>query len=65
MDERFSGTWRLRSWENRDAAGAISHPVGREHRRTFAFPDAHRLQLSAPMEFGGRIVMACVTWRRA
>ncbi len=29
MDERFFGTWRLQSWENRDEAGAVSHPVGR------------------------------------
>ena len=139
MDERFVGTWRIVSWENRDKSGAIDHPVGREplgllhyapdgymfvqvmrgdraalstdalfggdvaeraaafsshvaysgrwqvsgnrmiHRlevssvpnwagsdqhRTFDFPDAGRLQLSAPMEFGGRTVMARVTWRR-
>ena len=139
MDERFFGTWRLQSWENRDEAGAVSHPVGRaplgllhyatdgymfvqimrgeraalstgalfgggaaeraeafsghvayagrwevrggtmihrlevcsvpnwagsEQHRTFEFPDPDRLQLSAPMEFGGHTVMARVTWAR-
>jgi hypothetical protein len=140
MDERFFGTWRILAWENEDAAGAITHPVGRdpvgllhyardgrmfvhimragraalstgalfgggeaeqaeafsghvayagrwevrgetmihrleiasvpnwtggEQHRSYEFLDADRLQLSAPMEFDGRTVMARVIWRRA
>ncbi|MCL5260823.1 MAG: lipocalin-like domain-containing protein [Gammaproteobacteria bacterium] len=28
--QRFTGTWKLVSWESRDAQGSISYPFGRE-----------------------------------
>ncbi len=140
MDERFLGSWRIVSWENRDDGDHVSHPVGRapkgllhyaadghmfvhimradraalftaalfgggiaeqgaafashvayagrwevhggdvihrleiasvpnwvggEQVRRFEFLDGDRLRLSAPMEFGGKTVMASVIWRRA
>ncbi len=140
MGERFHGTWRIVSWENREDDGVVSYPVGPapegllhyapdgymfvhimragrtplstdalfggdapEHAEAFAshvayagrwevrgdvmvhrleiasvpnwvggeqlrrveFLDGDRLRLSAPMAFGGKTVMASVTWRRA
>lgn len=63
----YSGRWEVRG-------GAMVHKLevcsvpnwqGSEQHRAFEFPDRNTLQLSAPMEFGGREWMARVTWRRA
>ncbi len=44
---------------------SVPNWAGSEQHRSFEFPDAGSLRLSAPMEFDGRTVMARVTWRRA
>lgn len=63
MDERFLGTWLMLSWENRDEAGEIGHPVGREplgllHYASDGYMFVHimradRAALSTDALFGG------------
>jgi len=63
----YAGSWELRGERmvHRLEIASVPNWVGGEQRRRFEFLPGNRLRLSAPMEFGGRTVMARVTWQRA
>ena len=62
----YAGRWAVRGGTmiHRLEVSSVPNWAGAEQRRDFHFPDADTLQLSAPMEFGGRTVMARVIWAR-
>jgi hypothetical protein len=62
----YAGQWEIRGDLMIHQLKVCSVPnwAGSEQQRSVEFPDTDRLQLSAPMEFGGRTVMARVTWMR-
>lgn len=62
----YAGRWAVQdqTMVHRLEVSSVPNWAGGEQRRTWEFVDVDRLQLSAPMEFGGRTVMARVTWQR-
>lgn len=63
----YAGHWEVRDdrMVHRLEIASVPNWAGGEQRRRFEFLDEGTLRLSAHMEFGGRTVMARVTWRRA
>ena len=63
----YAGRWAVSgdTMIHRLEIASVPNWTGNEQHRTFEFPDGDRLRLSAPMAFGGRTVMARVTWVRA
>ena len=63
----YGGPWEVRGGQMVHTLEIASVPnwTGSEQIRDFEFLDDDNLQLSAPMQFAGRTVMARVHWRRA
>ena len=62
----YAGRWEVSGGRviHRLEICSVPNWAGSEQHRSFDFLDDDRLRLSAPMEFGGRTVMARVTWAR-
>ncbi|UCH73249.1 MAG: lipocalin-like domain-containing protein [Rhodospirillales bacterium] len=63
----YAGRWEVRGDRmiHRLEIASVPNWSGGEQHRDFVFLDDNRLELSAPMEFDGRTVLARVRWQRA